>query len=315
MRKILNALLWVALLSLLVPPSVMAQEGVVCETDYVVQPGDWLKKIATQHYGNPDAYLDIVEATNAKAAEDASYAVIANPNIIQSGWKLCLPSGETSPPVTPQPPTATQYQLGLTLASETLPPDTMSQARLFPLSGAPDFFIGPVQAFLEPPVSSGSVRLALARPVPNLFSPGEFIPSQTTGWSWVLLTPNSDEASALAWQEIKIDPSAEAAPEALSIERAISETIVLDADVSSEEALIEALDARANVETGAGLWVDFLLMEETDAQGAKTWTLYNLAIEDVPSGEDEGTIGCCRWWGCGSGSSGFCPFWCAGVCP
>jgi len=59
---------------------------------YIVQPGDWLTKIAKKFYGDANAYPVIVEATNAKAAEDASFAVIDNPSLIRVGQKLWIPA-------------------------------------------------------------------------------------------------------------------------------------------------------------------------------------------------------------------------------
>jgi hypothetical protein len=59
---------------------------------YIVQPGDWLTKIAEKYFGDADAYHAIVEATNAKAAEDASFAVIDNPSLIRVGQKLWIPA-------------------------------------------------------------------------------------------------------------------------------------------------------------------------------------------------------------------------------
>jgi heat shock protein HslJ len=59
---------------------------------YIVQPGDWLMKIAEKFYGDAAAYCVIVEATNGKAAEDASFAVIDNPSLIRAGQKLWIPA-------------------------------------------------------------------------------------------------------------------------------------------------------------------------------------------------------------------------------
>ena len=59
---------------------------------YIVQPGDWLMKIAEKFYGDANAYRVIVEATNAKAAEDASFGVIDNPSLIRVGQKLWIPA-------------------------------------------------------------------------------------------------------------------------------------------------------------------------------------------------------------------------------
>ena len=86
------------LLVLLVTPS-LAQEPVMCESDYTIKAGDSLLNIAEEHYGDREAYKAIVDTTNAKAATDSSYATIDNPSIIQPGWKLCIPMVDH---VTPQ---------------------------------------------------------------------------------------------------------------------------------------------------------------------------------------------------------------------
>lgn len=58
---------------------------------YVVQAGDWLSKLAEKYYGDPLAFSVIVEATNAKAAEDNSFTAIANPDVIEVGQKVWIP--------------------------------------------------------------------------------------------------------------------------------------------------------------------------------------------------------------------------------
>ena len=58
---------------------------------YVVQRGDWLKKIAEQFWGDQELYTLIVEATNAKAAEDSTFRVITYPNLIYPDEKLWIP--------------------------------------------------------------------------------------------------------------------------------------------------------------------------------------------------------------------------------
>src|SRR5688572_8751504 len=60
--------------------------------EYIVQADDWLSKLAEKEYGEVMAFPAIVEATNAKAAEDDSFAVIDNPDIIEIGQKLWLPA-------------------------------------------------------------------------------------------------------------------------------------------------------------------------------------------------------------------------------
>lgn len=69
------------------PPTPAAGAGEA----YTVVSGDWLIRLSERHYGNPDEYMRIVEATNAKAATDPTYRRIANPNLIMPGQKLRIP--------------------------------------------------------------------------------------------------------------------------------------------------------------------------------------------------------------------------------
>ena len=80
--------------AMLVTGSVVTAAPASQESDgevYTVQPGDWLTKIAEKFYGDRSAYHVIVEATNDKAAEDASFAVIDDPSLIRVGQKLWIP--------------------------------------------------------------------------------------------------------------------------------------------------------------------------------------------------------------------------------
>ena len=67
---------------------------------YVVQPGDYLAKLARLFYGDSDAWVSIVEATSAMAATDSSFRVITDPNIILVGEKLWVPGTADLPEVT-----------------------------------------------------------------------------------------------------------------------------------------------------------------------------------------------------------------------
>jgi len=80
--------------------------------DYVVVADDWLSKLADKYLGNPLAYPAIVYYTNEKNKEDSSYARIADPDLIEVGWKIYIPSAaeaETyagmAPPVKAEPST------------------------------------------------------------------------------------------------------------------------------------------------------------------------------------------------------------------
>lgn len=97
MKKLMHGISLALLLGLaltLVPQTTQAQSGVVCDTDVVVQADDWLSKIADKFYGDVLAFEAIARATNAKATTDDSYATIEDVNVIEPGWKLCIPSTE-----------------------------------------------------------------------------------------------------------------------------------------------------------------------------------------------------------------------------
>ncbi len=92
MRLYRFSLIALLLVTVLVAPVALAQEAVTCEQEVVVQAEDWLSKIAEKVYGDALAYPAIAEATNAKNAEDSSFASIQNVDVIEPGWKLCIPS-------------------------------------------------------------------------------------------------------------------------------------------------------------------------------------------------------------------------------
>lgn len=94
MKKTLNILLLLTLVLTLTPTATLAQDAVTCQSDVVVQADDWLSKLADKFFGDPLAYQVIADATNTKNTTDASYAKIDNVDIIEIGWKLCIPSGE-----------------------------------------------------------------------------------------------------------------------------------------------------------------------------------------------------------------------------
>ncbi|HSN75324.1 MAG TPA: Ig-like domain-containing protein [Anaerolineae bacterium] len=64
---------------------------------YIVQDDDWLSKIALLFFGDAAAYSRIIAATNLKAAEDPSFSAVANPDAIEVGWKLWIPSASWNP--------------------------------------------------------------------------------------------------------------------------------------------------------------------------------------------------------------------------
>jgi tungstate transport system substrate-binding protein len=77
-------------------PTILAapplQDEVTCEQEVIVQADDWLSKIAEKIYGDVFSYPAIAETTRAKYAENATFANIENVDVIEVGWKLCIPS-------------------------------------------------------------------------------------------------------------------------------------------------------------------------------------------------------------------------------
>lgn len=91
MKKVLHVVFLVSLLfatmlgvAYAAPPQQTGQE-------YTVQADDWLSKLAEKNYGDVLAWPVIWKATQAKAAEDDSFAVIPDPNVIEVGQKLWIP--------------------------------------------------------------------------------------------------------------------------------------------------------------------------------------------------------------------------------
>ena len=65
MKKLFNMAMLLAVLMLLLsvaPTPTLAQDGVVCENDVVVQADDWLSKIAEKFYGDVLAFPVIARA-------------------------------------------------------------------------------------------------------------------------------------------------------------------------------------------------------------------------------------------------------------
>ena len=93
-------LLTLFILALMVMPPGIALAAPPAQTDdgqeYIVQADDWLSKLADKFYGDIFAWPTIFEATNAKASEDDSFAVIENPDIIEIGQKLWIPAAAMS---------------------------------------------------------------------------------------------------------------------------------------------------------------------------------------------------------------------------
>jgi dienelactone hydrolase len=89
------------------PSALHAQVTQPCAQDVIVQSGDTLSIIAARTLNSQGAYQRILDATNARAAVDSSYARITNANAITVGWKLCIPTAGTG--VTPVAMMGSEY--------------------------------------------------------------------------------------------------------------------------------------------------------------------------------------------------------------
>jgi peptide/nickel transport system substrate-binding protein len=92
-RRIVVAVLLIVATLISLVPAALAE-------DNIVVAGDTLFKLSAKFLGDGNRYLEIVEATNAMNAKDASYALIENPDLILVGWKLDIPTGAAAGPAT-----------------------------------------------------------------------------------------------------------------------------------------------------------------------------------------------------------------------
>jgi molybdate transport system substrate-binding protein len=91
---LLGSLVIAALLAALGPWTIFAAppaQEITCADEYTVQADDWLSKIAEKLLGDVLAYPALVAATSQKHAADNSFAEVTNPDLIEVGWKLCIP--------------------------------------------------------------------------------------------------------------------------------------------------------------------------------------------------------------------------------
>jgi glucose/mannose transport system substrate-binding protein len=92
MKRFLTVALLLALLVVVSPASLVSAQGE--GEDYTVQADDSLSKLADKFFGDINAYWAIMSATNNANAEDPSYVKITNPDILEVGDKLSIPSQE-----------------------------------------------------------------------------------------------------------------------------------------------------------------------------------------------------------------------------
>ena len=94
-KKLFSLIVLTALVLTLLPAAGLAApppqgEGQV----YTVQKDDWLSKLADKEYGNVLAYPAIVHYNNLQAETDSSLALIEDPDLIEVGWSIYLPTPE-----------------------------------------------------------------------------------------------------------------------------------------------------------------------------------------------------------------------------
>ena len=96
MKSIIAGIVTALLLATFFTAPTFAQTTVACEQIYTVAAGDWLSKLAEKYLGNASAYDAIATQTNLKSETDFSFATIVNPDVLEVGWKLCVPNVETA---------------------------------------------------------------------------------------------------------------------------------------------------------------------------------------------------------------------------
>ncbi len=92
--RLLSLVLAITMLAVYVPVVASAPPAQAKGQDYIVVKDDWLSKLADKYLGNQLSYPAIQALTNEKAAKDSTYAKIDNPDRIEVGWKLYIPSAE-----------------------------------------------------------------------------------------------------------------------------------------------------------------------------------------------------------------------------
>ena len=94
MRKRFWLLNFVLVLAMVLPmasvvgAAPLLQEG----QEYVIVEGDTLAALAEKYIGTPDDVIAIIAVTAEKAATDETFARLNDPNLIEPGWKIWIPS-------------------------------------------------------------------------------------------------------------------------------------------------------------------------------------------------------------------------------
>jgi nucleoid-associated protein YgaU len=174
---------------------------------YVVRLDDSLWKLAEKYLGDGNRYGEIVQATRAKHAEDASFASVENPNVIQPGSKLWIPAAGAQP-----------APVAVAAATPAVPPSAAPAAKP---AGGPALATGPAGQIAFGFWNNSSERCTFEIDVINvpacLAGPGQ---CQQTRRIFTLnnvsepaLSPGGDRLAFRAWGKLPDDsPYANCAP-------------------------------------------------------------------------------------------------------
>jgi peptide/nickel transport system substrate-binding protein len=165
--RLVNLVMVLALLLALVPGMVSAAPPAQGES-YVVQKDDYLSLLADKYLGNAMAYVAIMEATNAKAAEDPTFAFINNPDLIEPGWKLWIPSAEEAAAMMEELTPVSGGTLVVGLATESI--DTFDPA---------DYRDRPTETVLRNMFDGLVTRTTTNKVVPEIADSWEWVDNQT----------------------------------------------------------------------------------------------------------------------------------------
>jgi spermidine/putrescine transport system substrate-binding protein len=91
-KKLFTLVVLTALALTLVPTAVAAPPPQAEGKVYTVQKDDWLSKLADKEYGDVLAYPAIVHYNNLMAETDKTLVHIDNPDLIEIGWSIYLPT-------------------------------------------------------------------------------------------------------------------------------------------------------------------------------------------------------------------------------
>jgi len=169
MKRLFSLTLVVVMLAVLVPAVGAAPQAQ--GEEYIVRAGDWLSKLADKYLGDPMAYPAIVLATNKKHGTDATFAYIDNPDLIEPGWKLWIPSAEeAAKPATKGTPYKIGFASSVTGGGSFLgaPERNVAEiikAQLEKTGGVvgPDGVLHPVEILIGDTESKPDVAVSLAR--------------------------------------------------------------------------------------------------------------------------------------------------------